>query len=158
MLWLYLTWNDRVFGTHVGRRDPPCAWRCNKEYLLNSLPTTESSIEAFHGSSSMSMTYLGCMIISTNSEDLCWERSCKSSPGSISWTVPIEYNCFCGAAGNQRVARLRVSCFWATPNYSVNCNELACQFQHPFPVLEHWVRGRPHTFIYYCTKWASQHF
>ena len=30
-----------VFGMHVWRRDPPCAPRCNKEYLLNSLPTIE---------------------------------------------------------------------------------------------------------------------
>ena len=37
------------FGAHVLRRGPPCARRCNKEYLLNSLPTIESSIPAFHG-------------------------------------------------------------------------------------------------------------
>ena len=41
--------SDRVFGTHVWRRDPPCARRHNKEYLLNSLPTIESSTPAFHG-------------------------------------------------------------------------------------------------------------
>jgi len=34
---------------HVWRRDPPCAQRCNKEYLLNSPLTTESSTPAFHG-------------------------------------------------------------------------------------------------------------
>ena len=38
-----------AFGAHVWRRDPPCARRRNKEYLLNSLPTIESSILAFHG-------------------------------------------------------------------------------------------------------------
>ena len=37
-----------MFGTHVWRRDPPCARCHNKEYLLNSLPTIESSIPAFH--------------------------------------------------------------------------------------------------------------
>jgi len=34
---------------HIWRRDPPRARRRNKEYLLNSLPTIESSIPAFHG-------------------------------------------------------------------------------------------------------------
>jgi len=38
-----------VFGAHVWRRDPPCARRHNKEYLLNSPRTIESSIPAFHG-------------------------------------------------------------------------------------------------------------
>ena len=37
-----------MFGTHVWRRDPPCAWRRNKESLLNSPLTIESSILAFH--------------------------------------------------------------------------------------------------------------
>jgi len=37
-----------VFGAHVWRRDPPCARRHNKEYLLKSLPTTESSTPASH--------------------------------------------------------------------------------------------------------------
>ena len=37
-----------MFGAHVWRRDPPCAQRRNKEYLLNNLLTTESSTPAFH--------------------------------------------------------------------------------------------------------------
>jgi len=39
----------QAVGAHVWRRDPPCAWCCNKEYPLNSLLTIESSILAFHG-------------------------------------------------------------------------------------------------------------
>ena len=38
-----------MFGAHVWRRDPPCARRRNKEYLLNSLLTIESLTPAFHG-------------------------------------------------------------------------------------------------------------
>ena len=38
-----------MFGAHVWRRDPPCARRCNKEYLLNSPLTIESSTPAFYG-------------------------------------------------------------------------------------------------------------
>jgi len=34
---------------HVWGRDPLCAWRRNKEYLLNSPLTIESSTPAFHG-------------------------------------------------------------------------------------------------------------
>ena len=38
-----------MFGAHVWRRDPLCARRRNKEYLLNSPLTIESSTPAFHG-------------------------------------------------------------------------------------------------------------
>ena len=38
-----------MFGAHISRRDPLCALHHNKEYLLNSLPTIETSILAFHG-------------------------------------------------------------------------------------------------------------
>ena len=37
-----------MFGAHVWRRDPPCAQHRNKEYLLNSPLTIESSAPAFH--------------------------------------------------------------------------------------------------------------
>ena len=43
------------FGAHVWRRDPPCARRHNKEYLLNSLPTIESSIPVFLSINSFQM-------------------------------------------------------------------------------------------------------
>jgi len=38
-----------VFGAHIWRRDPSCALCGNKEHLLNSPLTIESSILAFHG-------------------------------------------------------------------------------------------------------------
>jgi len=38
-----------VFGVQVWRRDPPCAWRRNKESLLHSPLTMESAAPSFHG-------------------------------------------------------------------------------------------------------------
>lgn len=109
---------------------------------------------------SLGVTHLGCRITSSDSEDLCWETSCKSGSGSIPWIIPLDdpYNSFCGVADNQRVAPLRICCFWTAPNYSVNFNELACQFQYPFPVIQNWIKEWPHTFLYYCIKCASQYF
>jgi len=52
---------------NVWRRDPPCAWHHNKEYLLNSLPTIESSILAFHG---INMQLKPCILESFKKKNL----------------------------------------------------------------------------------------
>ena len=46
-----------MFGTHVWSRDPPCARHSNKEYLLNSPLTIESSTLDFHGIRTESRTW-----------------------------------------------------------------------------------------------------
>ena len=89
ILWLYLTWNDRVFCVQVWSRNPPCAQCHNKEYLFNNLLTIESSTAVFHGI----RTYksLSCPFpVSTLAKLwLSWFHSCISSCLEISLlTVP----------------------------------------------------------------------
>jgi len=52
-----------VFGAHVWRRDPSCAWLSNKESLLNSLSTIESSTLVFHGIISKHLLFLSFLIL-----------------------------------------------------------------------------------------------
>jgi len=62
-----------VFGAHVWRRDPPCARRRNKEYLLNSLLTIESSALAFHGINGLQDGDQGDKAPPTVREDQVWD-------------------------------------------------------------------------------------
>jgi len=91
ILWSYWTWNDRVFGTHVWRRDPPCAQRRNKESLLHSRPTSESSVPAFR--SIMAQQGMGFLLNLT-------KTSCEKDSPSI-WREALVVRWGAGGSGRR---------------------------------------------------------